>query len=80
MPEIMPTFSPALRRGQFLIFKFFTFAMMYAEKYLNHFLFIVAGRARFATFARYVLNALRLPGPQALQDLADPFEAVLTKI
>ncbi len=54
--------------------------MMYAEKYLNHFLFIVAGRARFATFARYTLNGLRLPGtPKALQALADPFEAALAK-
>ena len=54
--------------------------MMYAEKYLNHFLFIVAGRARFATFARYVLNALRLPGtPDVLQNLIPVFEAALVK-
>ena len=54
--------------------------MMYADKYQNHFLFIVAGRARFATFARYVLNGLRLPGtPAALQALVPAFEEALTK-
>lgn len=54
--------------------------MMYADKYLNHFLFIVAGRARFAAFARYVLNAIRRPGtPEVLLELADAFEVILVK-
>lgn len=46
---------------------------MHADKYLNHFLAIVAGRGRFATFARY---ALKRPGtPAELAALAPAFEA-----
>ena len=53
---------------------------MYADKYLNHFLFIVAGRARFATFARYTLNALKRPkAPKTLAALAPAFEQLLAK-
>ena len=54
--------------------------MMYADKYVNHFLFIVAGRGRFATFARFTLNALKRPGTdKALAALVPAFEAQLTK-
>jgi hypothetical protein len=54
--------------------------MLYADKYDNHFLHIVSGRARFATFARFTLNGLLLPGtPAALLARALEFETSLTR-
>ena len=57
--------------------------MRYADKYENHFLNIVAGRARFAEFALYTLNAVGAAGTAApvaklkapLQVALDTFQA-----
>ncbi len=47
--------------------------MLYADKYDNHFLNITCGRARFADFAGYTVNALKAAGtPAALAALAGP--------
>ena len=47
--------------------------MLYDDKYANHFLNIVCGRARFADFALYTVNALKAAGtPPALAALAAP--------
>ena len=52
--------------------------MRYAEKYENHFLNIVAGRARFGEFAAYTLNALGAAGvPAPVTDLKAPLEEAL---
>ena len=50
--------------------------MLYADKYANHFLNISCGRARFADFAAFTLNALKAPGAApALAALAPPLAA-----
>ena len=50
--------------------------MSYADKYINHILNIECGRARFADFAAYTLNAVKAPGlPAALAAQAAPLGA-----
>lgn len=52
--------------------------MLYADKYDNHFLNIDCGRARFADFSRFTLNAVQqASAPPALAALAADFATTL---
>ena len=52
--------------------------MLYADKYDNHFLHIDCGRARFADFSRFTLNAVQqAAAPPALAALAADFAKTL---
>lgn len=51
--------------------------MLYADKYENHFLNIDCGRARFADFSRFTLNALKSSTTPALTALGPGFDATL---